>query len=108
MQSLRNLIQGCSKCERLHHDKQVLGEGDHKASIFIVGEAPGEEEYKTGMPFVGASGKILRNALATADIAPKHYYITNTLKCHPPENSNPEPEETENCSQFLMNTGTVI
>ena len=71
----------------------VLGEGSFSAAIMLIGEAPGEREAKTGRPFVGASGRLLDELLATIGLKREDIYITNVVKDRPPENRDPTPEE---------------
>jgi uracil-DNA glycosylase len=77
--------------------------GDEDADWLLVGEAPGAEEDRLGDPFVGQAGKLLDNMLAAIDLA-RHdnVYICNVLKCRPPGNRNPEPEEVAKCTPFLL------
>lgn len=95
----------CTKCA-LHklRDRIVWGDGDlQKASIMMIGEAPGEEEDKVGTPFVGRSGQYLRgvtNKLFGPEIW-QHIYITNMICCRPPNNRNPRPHEVKNCGLYL-------
>lgn len=79
----------------------VIGEGSHDAKIVFVGEAPGQNEAKTGRPFCGAAGKILDELLAGAGIDRKAVYITNIVKDRPPENRDPLPSEIESYGPFL-------
>lgn len=79
----------------------VLPSGDLRSPVVLVGEAPGENEDLSGMPFVGRAGKILDTAMADAGLDRSKVMITNTVKCRPPDNRNPEPGEMEACSRFL-------
>ena len=79
----------------------VLGEGNHDASIMIIGEAPGKNEALTGKPFCGAAGKILDQLLERIGMDRKTIYITNIVKDRPPENRDPTPQEIELYSPFL-------
>lgn len=79
----------------------VIGEGSHDASIMFVGEAPGENEAKTGRPFVGRAGKFLDELLASVDIPRESVYITNIVKDRPPKNRDPLPDEIELYAPFL-------
>lgn len=79
----------------------VLGEGDHNAEVMFVGEAPGEQEAKTGRPFVGRSGKILDRLLASVGWPRESVYITSILKDRPPKNRDPLPEEIKLYTPFL-------
>lgn len=79
----------------------VIGEGSHEASIMFVGEAPGENEAKTGRPFVGRAGKVLEGLLTSVGIAREDVYITNIVKDRPPSNRDPFPEEIDAYAPFL-------
>ena len=96
-------VKGCQKCElsktRTH---VVVGEGNLSAEIILVGEAPGKEEDLSGRPFVGRSGKLLRKSLIDVGFDIKDIYITNIVKCRPPNNRDPKPEERNICGQYLL------
>jgi uracil-DNA glycosylase len=94
---------GCTRC-RLHEGRRtvVFGEGNPNADVMVVGEAPGQEEDRTGRPFVGQAGKLLDLLLMTAGFPRESVYICNVLKCRPPNNRNPLPDEIEHCSSFLQ------
>jgi uracil-DNA glycosylase family 4 len=79
----------------------VIGEGDHFSKIMFIGEAPGENEAKTGRPFCGRAGKVLDNLLASVGIDRKEVYVTNIVKDRPPGNRDPLPEEIELYAPFL-------
>lgn len=103
LDAVRDVSLGCPRCslaETRHH--VVFGEGAHDADILVVGEAPGEEEDRTGRPFVGRAGKLLDLLLATAGFERERVYICNVLKCRPPMNRNPKPDEVEACSPYLL------
>lgn len=80
----------------------MFGVGNPHASIMFVGEAPGANEDLKGEPFVGAAGKILNDLLASANLSRDQIYIANVIKCRPPDNRDPEPDEVETCKPFLM------
>jgi uracil-DNA glycosylase family 4 len=97
-------IKNCTLCSELAETRKnvVIGEGPIPCNILFLGEAPGEKEDESGRPFVGQSGK-LQEALS-ASMGLKRgvdYHILNILKCRPPENRDPKPEEIENCRKFL-------
>jgi DNA polymerase len=102
-EELRLEVEGCSKCN-LHktRTKVVFGAGDTKARLMIVGEAPGYYEDKKGEPFVGAAGKLLDELLESIGLDRGRIYISNVLKCRPPNNRDPLPEEIAMCSPYLM------
>ena len=79
----------------------VIGEGNHEAEIIFVGEAPGENEAKTGRPFCGRAGKVLDELLVSVGIARKDVYVTNIVKDRPPGNRDPFPDEIEVYAPFL-------
>jgi len=102
-------IQNCRKCE-LHKMKTnyVPGVGNEKAEIVFVGEAPGRDEDLKGEPFVGAAGKLLTEMLSSIGLKRSDVYITNVLKCRPPNNRDPLPEEIEACGGYLAKQLEVI
>lgn len=107
--ALRDAVAGCTACKLCQGRTQtVFGVGNERAHWLIVGEAPGEQEDRQGEPFVGKSGQLLDNMLRalglTRDEAPpeRQVYIANTVKCRPPGNRNPEPEELAQCEPFLI------
>jgi uracil-DNA glycosylase family 4 len=99
---LAEKVKACTACP-LHKTRQntVLGKGDVEAPLLIIGEAPGAEEDKQGLPFVGAAGKLLDNILSAASLTLDDVYIANTVKCRPPQNRDPEPSEMACCRPFL-------
>ena len=106
---LREAVAACTACELCRSRRQtVFGVGHPQAHWMIVGEAPGEQEDLKGEPFVGAAGHLLDNMLQALQLtrdeaAPeRQVYIANTLKCRPPRNRNPEPDELARCEPFLM------
>ncbi len=101
---LKAAVSGCTKCG-LHQTRTqtVFGVGDENADWMLIGEAPGAEEDRLGDPFVGQAGKLLDNMLATIGLSRrKNVYIANVLKCRPPGNRNPAPEEVAQCSPHLL------
>jgi len=95
-------IHTCQKCElgktRNHF---VFGAGNPDADIMFVGEAPGEQEDKTGVPFVGRAGKLLDRVLNEVGLSREDIFIGNVLKCRPPQNRDPLPEEIALCENYL-------
>ncbi|MGH7506504.1 MAG: uracil-DNA glycosylase, partial [Longimicrobiales bacterium] len=91
--------RGCTRC-RLSEGRTnvVFGEGSAHADVVVVGEAPGQEEDRTGRPFVGRAGKLLDLLLASAGYPRRDVYICNVLKCRPPSNRNPQPDEVSACT----------
>jgi DNA polymerase len=104
IEALRAEVSACTACGLCKGRKQaVLGDGALQAPWLVVGEAPGEEEDRQGIPFVGRSGQLLNAMLAAVDKQRAHHvFITNVIKCRPPGNRNPRPEEIAHCRPFLM------
>lgn len=100
---LRETAAGCTRC-RLHATRStvVFGEGSERAELVVVGEAPGQEEDRTGRPFVGRAGKLLDLLLMSVGLPRDQVYICNVLKCRPPENRNPLPDEVDACTTHLL------
>ncbi|MDC1286952.1 uracil-DNA glycosylase [Gammaproteobacteria bacterium] len=95
-------IQQCTACELSQNCTQkVPGVGDRKANLLIVGEGPGHDEDIRGEPFVGRSGQLLDRMLAAIGIAREQVYITNIVKCRPPNNRDPKPDEAKQCRVYL-------
>lgn len=102
-------ILNCQKCS-LHKTRKnpVLGEGNPQAETMLIGEAPGYWEDIKGNPFVGAAGKFLDTLLAEAELSRQTVYITNILKCRPPRNRSPQPEEIQKCTPYLDSQIKII
>jgi uracil-DNA glycosylase family 4 len=109
LEELAAEIRVCPKC-RLAETRinAVPGEGNPNARIMFVGEAPGENEDKQGKPFIGAAGKVLNKLLDQAGISRDDVFITNTVRCRPPENRVPLADEIEACNDWLMAQIAVI
>jgi len=103
-ESLKNEILQCTKCELSHTRQHVIfGEGNTNAEIFIIGEAPGSDEDLQGRPFVGKSGRLLDKILAACGFTRKeHVFISNIIKCRPPDNRVPTPHEATVCMPWLL------
>jgi DNA polymerase len=100
---LKATVAGCVAC-RLHtgRTRTVFGVGDEKASWLFVGEGPGADEDRQGEPFVGQAGKLLDNMLAAINLKRgDDVYIANVVKCRPPNNRNPAPDEAQSCEPYL-------
>lgn len=113
--ALRAAVAGCQACSLCQSRRQtVFGVGHPQAHLMIVGEAPGEQEDAQGEPFVGAAGQLLDRMLAAlglgrADGTPaQQVFIANTLKCRPPRNRNPAPEELAACLPFLERQAALV
>ena len=105
--SMTQLAQDCNNCHRcpLGETRQnaVVGRGNLQASIMIIGEAPGQNEDETGLPFVGRAGQLLEKILASVKLdSEKDVYIANINKCRPPGNRNPTTEEVKACKPYLL------
>ena len=107
---IKQAVPACTACA-LHKSRAqtVFGVGDENADWMLIGEAPGAEEDRLGEPFVGQAGKLLDNMLAAIDLKRgENVYIANVLKCRPPGNRNPEPDEVEKCTPFLKRQIALI
>lgn len=100
--ALRERVLGCRSCE-LHRGRTqaVFGVGDPCARLMIIGEAPGADEDRLGEPFVGRAGQLLTAMLAALGLERSQVYIANILKCRPPNNRDPKPQEAEQCTPYL-------
>ncbi|MEM2266209.1 MAG: uracil-DNA glycosylase [Hadesarchaea archaeon] len=95
-------VSECRKCGLWKTRTQtVFGSGPPLPRLVVVGEAPGSQEDREGLPFVGAAGKFLTSLLLSAGVKREEVYITNVIKCRPPNNRTPLPEETEACKPYL-------
>jgi len=99
----------CQRCDlKLSRTNVVVGSGPLDAKIMLIGEAPGRSEDKKGMPFVGSAGRILDKLLEEGGIDRKDVYVTNVVKCRPPENRTPLDYEIEACHPYLQKQMEVI
>jgi DNA polymerase len=100
---IRDDLGECTRC-KLHRtrNKIVFGDGSPKAELVFVGEGPGRDEDAQGLPFVGRAGKLLTQMIEAMGLQRKDVYICNVVKCRPPENRLPEPDEIKTCSPFLL------
>lgn len=102
IKSVRDKIIKCKKCVLSKtRTLPVIGQGSHQAKIVFVGEAPGANEDRTGVPFCGQSGNFLNELLEFAGIKREDVYICNILKCRPPNNRDPLADEIEKCTPYL-------
>lgn len=101
--TLKQQYSTCQKCPSLCQSRSqvVFGNGNEQAQILFIGEAPGATEDKEGIPFCGASGKVLQELLNTINLNREDIFITNTILCRPENNRNPEKEEVNNCRERL-------
>ncbi|MCK4977883.1 MAG: uracil-DNA glycosylase [Anaerolineales bacterium] len=102
LNALEDSLQDCIRC-KLHNSRTnlVFGAGNVEADLVFVGEGPGADEDKEGFPFVGAAGVMLTKMIRALGYEREQIYICNVVKCRPPGNRNPEPEEMAQCKQFL-------
>jgi len=102
--------QACMRCKlcTLGRSQVVFGVGNPKARLMFVGEAPGEDEDKKGEPFVGRAGQLLTKIIEAIGLTREQVYIANVIKCRPPGNRNPEPDEVATCEPFLFRQIDVI
>lgn len=101
---LQAQVSACQQCQLAKtRNNIVVGRGNNKARVLLIGEAPGEQEDRQGLPFVGKAGQLLENMLAAAGIdSTRDVYICNLLKCRPPGNRNPAQDEIAKCNRFLQ------
>ncbi|MFA7289264.1 MAG: uracil-DNA glycosylase [Melioribacteraceae bacterium] len=102
IEELYNQIHNCKECSLGEtRNKFVFGIGNPNSEAMLIGEAPGADEDKQGEPFVGRAGKLLTDILAAINFKREDVFIANILKCRPPNNRDPKPEETETCFPYL-------
>lgn len=101
-QQLRAAVQSCTRCDISKTRTQtVFGAGNQQAPWMVIGEAPGAEEDRQGEPFVGKAGQLLNNMLLAIGMPRETVYIANVLKCRPPNNRDPKPDEAAHCRGYL-------
>ncbi|MDE2924956.1 MAG: uracil-DNA glycosylase [Acidobacteriota bacterium] len=100
---IREEMGECTRC-KLHRGRQniVFGVGNPEADLMFVGEAPGADEDAQGIPFVGRAGQLLTRIIESIGLQREQVYIANILKCRPPRNRDPQPDEVESCEGFLF------
>jgi len=109
LEALAEVCAACQKCELgKTRTKSVFGVGNPNADLMFVGEAPGEQEDLSGTPFVGRAGQLLDKFLYAVDINREDVYIANILKCRPPKNRDPLPEEEDACIDYLREQVKLI
>ena len=102
LRELATLVSTCRKCGLCETRTQtVFADGDARARLIFVGEAPGRDEDAQGVPFVGRAGQLLNKMIAAIELKREDVYICNVLKCRPPENRTPAPDEVEQCRPYL-------
>jgi uracil-DNA glycosylase len=109
LERIRADIGDCKRCRLCEQrNKIVFGSGSARAQLVFVGEGPGRDEDIQGLPFVGRAGKLLTQMIEAMGLKREEVYICNVVKCRPPENRAPEPDEMETCSPFLYRQLAVI
>jgi DNA polymerase len=109
LQLIRDEMGNCQRCKLAPtRTNIVFGSGNPNAELMFVGEAPGFDEDKQGLPFVGRAGQLLTKIIESIDIKREDVYICNVLKCRPPDNRNPEPDEVMSCNPFLKKQLAMI
>ncbi|WP_321961621.1 uracil-DNA glycosylase [Paraburkholderia sp. J7] len=108
--ALAERVASCTRCRLCEkRTNTVFGVGDRKADWMLIGEAPGENEDRQGEPFVGQAGKLLDNMLRALSLARgENVYIANVIKCRPPGNRNPEPDEVARCEPYLQRQVALV
>ena len=102
LEDVRKELGDCRRC-KLHRTRRnlVFGEGSKEARLMVIGEGPGRDEDMQGKPFVGRAGQLLTKILQSIQLQREEVYITNIIKCRPPQNRNPELDEIQSCYPFL-------
>jgi uracil-DNA glycosylase len=111
--TIDEMVPHCSTCQRCelgqYRTNAVIGRGNPKAPILIVGEGPGQNEDEQGLPFVGKSGQLLEKILASVHLnTEQDVYICNIVKCRPPGNRTPTPQESETCKPYLLEQIRIV
>jgi uracil-DNA glycosylase family 4 len=103
LKEIQKELGDCRRC-KLHRTRRtiVFGEGNGKAKLMLIGEGPGYDEDVQGRPFVGKAGQLLTKIIQSIQLQREEVYIANVIKCRPPGNRNPEPDEIQNCFPFLL------
>src|SRR5271165_5346610 len=107
---LDDISPNCQRCKlaKLGRKQIVFGTGDPHAELMFIGEGPGADEDAQGLPFVGRAGQLLNNMIAAMGLKREQVYIANIVKCRPPGNRTPEPEEANTCTPFLFRQIDVV
>lgn len=109
LEEIEAQVRACRRCDLCEgRTNVVFGDGSPHARVMIIGEAPGRNEDLEGKPFVGAAGKLLNELLERAGLKREDVFIANVLKCRPPSNRDPRPDEIEMCSDFLREQTRTI
>lgn len=108
-EELEQSIINCNKCKLCQNRINIVfGEGNKNAKVMMIGEGPGADEDKEGIPFVGKAGQLMNKALIGLGINREELYIANIVKCRPPSNRVPEQEEAEACLNYLRNQVILV
>ena len=108
-EELEEACKSCTKCKLCQErNNVVIGKGNKNADIMFIGEGPGADEDKEGIPFVGKAGKLMDKAFEGVGIKKEEIYIANIVKCRPPNNRNPEDEEASCCKEYLESQINLI
>ncbi len=109
LEAVREILGECTRC-RLHEKrtKIVFGQGNRRARLMFIGEGPGADEDRQGLAFVGKAGQLLTRIIAAIGLSRDEVYIANIVKCRPPKNRDPQPDEIETCLPFLKQQIRVI
>lgn len=106
---LEKSIIGCKKCKLCtNRTNIVFADGNKNANVMLIGEGPGADEDRQGVPFVGKAGQLMNKAFEGLGIDRKKLYIANIVKCRPPNNRNPQDDEAENCLDYLRNQVILV
>jgi DNA polymerase len=109
LHALEQQALGCTRCRLAESRTQVVfGAGDANADVMIVGEGPGQREDEQGLPFVGPSGRLLEQLLGEIGLERSQVYIGNVVKCRPPKNRDPRPDEIDECKGYLRAQLTLV
>ena len=109
LEELKRECLSCTRCGLCEtRTNVVFGDGDIHSKLLFIGEAPGEQEDLSGIPFVGAAGKLLDDLLTSVGLSRERVYIANILKCRPPNNRDPLPAEQEACIPFLRRQTALL
>ena len=108
-EELEKSIQACKKCKLCsNRNNIVFGQGNKQADLMFIGEGPGADEDKQGIPFVGKAGKLMNEAFKGLGINRQEVYIANIVKCRPPQNRVPEQDEAQACLNYLRNQVILV
>jgi len=110
LEAIRADLGDCTRCKlhQLGRSRIVFGVGNPAADLMFIGEAPGRDEDEQGVPFVGRAGQLLTKIIEAIGLTREQVYIANVIKCRPPENRNPEPDEVETCEPFLFRQVQIV